>query len=75
MRKWIFVTFLTILIIGLILYWLNSWDFNWSQHGIEEAILSFGVWAPIGSILIMVLHTFLPFPAEFIAKNFFPDRN
>ena len=30
-------------------------------------ILSWGVWGVFGSICLMILHSFVPFPAEFVA--------
>lgn len=35
--------------------------------GIEELIRSWGMWGMLGSVLLMVLHSFVPFPAEFVA--------
>ncbi|MBA3520477.1 MAG: TVP38/TMEM64 family protein [Rhizobiales bacterium] len=38
-----------------------------SVERMEEAIASWGIWAPIASMLLMVAHSFLPFPAEMLA--------
>jgi uncharacterized membrane protein YdjX (TVP38/TMEM64 family) len=38
-----------------------------SVEGIEELILSWGVWGVLASILLMVVHSFVPFPAELVA--------
>lgn len=38
-----------------------------SASAIEETILSFGAWGVLASIGLMVLHSFVPFPAEFLA--------
>ena len=44
-----------------------GWDPGISVHGIEDTILSWGSWGVAGSIGLMVLHSFVPFPAEFLA--------
>jgi uncharacterized membrane protein YdjX (TVP38/TMEM64 family) len=41
--------------------------FELSASAIEELIASWGVWAVAGSIGLMVLHSFVPFPAELVA--------
>lgn len=33
----------------------------------EEAIASWGLWAPVASMFLMVVHSFVPFPAEMLA--------
>ena len=50
--------------------WLRSLDLavlTASVDGIEAAILSWGAWAPAASVGLMVVHSFLPFPAEMLA--------
>ena len=44
-----------------------GWDPGISVQDIEDRILSWGPWGVAGSIGLMVLHSFLPFPAEFLA--------
>jgi uncharacterized membrane protein YdjX (TVP38/TMEM64 family) len=44
-----------------------GWNLGFSVQGIEDRILSWGPWGVAGSIGLMVLHSFLPFPAEFLA--------
>ncbi len=44
-----------------------GWDLGISVQDIEDKILSWGPWGVAGSIGLMVLHSFLPFPAEFLA--------
>jgi uncharacterized membrane protein YdjX (TVP38/TMEM64 family) len=41
--------------------------FELSASAVEELIASWGIWAVAGSILLMVLHSFVPFPAELVA--------
>jgi uncharacterized membrane protein YdjX (TVP38/TMEM64 family) len=41
--------------------------FELSVAGVERTIESWGMWGIAGSILLMVLHSFLPFPAEIVA--------
>ena len=40
---------------------------HFSLQAMEETIRSWGVWGVVASIGLMVLHTFVPFPAEFLA--------
>jgi uncharacterized membrane protein YdjX (TVP38/TMEM64 family) len=44
-----------------------GWDPGISVQDIEDRILSWGSWGIAGSIGLMVLHSFVPFPAEFLA--------
>jgi len=44
-----------------------GWDLGISVQDIEDRILSWGSWGIAGSIGLMVLHSFLPFPAEILA--------
>ena len=46
---------------------LGWWDPGIGIEEIENRILSWGPWAVAGSIGLMVLHSFVPFPAEFLA--------
>jgi uncharacterized membrane protein YdjX (TVP38/TMEM64 family) len=41
--------------------------FELSASAVEELIASWGMWAVAGSIVLMVLHSFVPFPAELVA--------
>jgi uncharacterized membrane protein YdjX (TVP38/TMEM64 family) len=44
---------------------LSGWDF--SVAGMERFIESWGRWAAIASILLMIIHSFVPLPAELLA--------
>ena len=46
---------------------LSSWLENASPESIKRVVISWGKWGVIASILLMVLHSFVPFPAEFVA--------
>jgi len=37
-----------------------------SMHGVAAYIRSWGAWSALAAILLMVLHCFIPFPAEFV---------
>jgi uncharacterized membrane protein YdjX (TVP38/TMEM64 family) len=39
-----------------------------SVEGIERITEAWGAWAPVVSIALMILHSFVPFPAELIAN-------
>ncbi|MEM7021257.1 MAG: TVP38/TMEM64 family protein [Pseudomonadota bacterium] len=41
--------------------------FELSAQEVEDLIRSWGMWGIAGSILLMVLHSFVPFPAELVA--------
>jgi uncharacterized membrane protein YdjX (TVP38/TMEM64 family) len=58
------------LLVGAVvfLFVLNdSLKFEGRVQVFEEAILSMGMWGVMGSIGLMILHSFIPFPAEFLA--------
>ena len=40
---------------------------GFSLQAIKETILSWGAWGVLASIGLMILHSFVPFPAEFLA--------
>ena len=40
---------------------------SFRPSAVEELIASWGMWAVAGSIMLMVLHSFVPFPAELVA--------
>jgi uncharacterized membrane protein YdjX (TVP38/TMEM64 family) len=50
---------------GALLWW--RWGVTPSVAEIERFILSLGAWGVLASIALMVLHSFVPFPAEFLA--------
>jgi uncharacterized membrane protein YdjX (TVP38/TMEM64 family) len=62
---------LLLLTIGVLAWWLlpPSWllDLDNTVEGTVALIRSWGTWGVIGSIGLMVVHSFLPFPAEIIA--------
>ncbi len=44
-----------------------EWSFDLSAHAIEQTIQSWGAWGVLASIVLMILHSFVPFPAEVVA--------
>jgi uncharacterized membrane protein YdjX (TVP38/TMEM64 family) len=62
-----------LIVIGLLLlvlavYYLYSGaGLEWNEEQLVLRIRSFGILAPLASIGIMILHSFLPFPGELIA--------
>lgn len=44
-----------------------DWGGNLSIEGFADTIRSWGMWGAAGSIGLMVLHSFVPFPAELLA--------
>lgn len=47
--------------------WLGGGDFSFTTAAFEQLILSWGAWGVVASLALMVVHSFIPFPAEFIA--------
>jgi uncharacterized membrane protein YdjX (TVP38/TMEM64 family) len=50
---------------GAVLWW--RWEITPSVAEIERFIRSLGAWGVVASVGLMVLHSFVPFPAEFLA--------
>lgn len=48
--------------------WPNEWDIGGVNtiDGVVARIRAWGSWAALGSIVLMVVHSFLPFPSELI---------
>ncbi len=44
-----------------------EWSFGFTVQALEEAIRSWGAWGVFASIGLMIIHSFVPFPAEFLA--------
>jgi uncharacterized membrane protein YdjX (TVP38/TMEM64 family) len=61
--------FVLLLIIGLgvLAWWSNAIDLAPTPKGIEAEIRSWGNWAVAASIGLMVAHSLVPFPAEFVS--------
>jgi uncharacterized membrane protein YdjX (TVP38/TMEM64 family) len=60
------LTFLLIVALGVLAWWSNIVDFAPTPKGIEAEIRSWGHWAVVASIGLMVAHSLVPFPAEFV---------
>jgi len=56
---------LGVVTVGLVVM-INA-DVEISARGFEEAIRALGIWGVLASIGLMVLHSFIPFPAELVA--------
>lgn len=46
---------------------VNGFAWQASVDGFQSLIRSWGAWGVVGSIFLMVAHSFIPFPAEFLA--------
>ena len=73
-RVWLGALALGVLAAGTITIWgfalvadMPLPGFGLSVEALEEEILSWGMWGVAASILLMVLHSFVPFPAEIVA--------
>lgn len=64
---------LTLLLVGIIAFGFArggqalTVPVGWSAEEVADAIRSWGAWAAFGSLLLMVLHSFVPFPSELVA--------
>jgi len=59
---------LVLLVTGGIIVWFVEDGFdNWSGEAVASYIKSLGIWGHLGLIGLMIAHSFIPFPAEFIA--------
>ena len=47
-------------------FWLEAGG-GFSAQGVEETIRSWGAWGVAASIGLMIVHSFIPFPAELVA--------
>lgn len=59
------VIVLGVTLILFLLAW--EWSFGLTAQALEEAIRSWGAWGVFASIGLMIIHSFVPFPAEFLA--------
>ena len=57
---------LLIIGLGVLAWWSNAIDLAPTPKGIEAEIRSWGHWAVAASIGLMVAHSLVPFPAEFV---------
>jgi uncharacterized membrane protein YdjX (TVP38/TMEM64 family) len=57
---------LGILVAAVVFCWL-AWGQDVSVQQIQDLIRSWGMWGVLGSICLMIAHSFVPFPAEFVA--------
>jgi uncharacterized membrane protein YdjX (TVP38/TMEM64 family) len=66
------LAFVILIVLGAMAWWsarhggFNVLDFAPTAKGIEAEIRSWGNWAVAGSIFLMVAHSLIPFPAEFV---------
>ena len=59
---------LALLLSGGVIVWLVDDGFgNWSGETVADYIKSLDIWGYVGLIGLMIAHSFIPFPAEFIA--------
>ncbi|MCH9013165.1 MAG: hypothetical protein IIA68_08905, partial [Proteobacteria bacterium] len=58
---------LGILVVGFLAALSLGWDPGFTVQDIEDTIVSWGPWGVAASVGLMVLHSFIPFPAEFLA--------
>ncbi len=63
-----FILVLILLLSGGAIVWFAEDGFNsFSVQSLDAYIRSLGVWGHLGLVGAMVLHSFIPFPAEFVA--------
>jgi uncharacterized membrane protein YdjX (TVP38/TMEM64 family) len=68
LAKKVLVSVLIILIAVAFIYILQNADLqDWNEQKLKGWVVSFGVFAPLATIGLMVLHSFLPVPGEIVA--------
>lgn len=67
--RWILLLGFTLLAIGLAIYLHKTLQIDWLEayHIFPEKLRELGIWGQLGVILLMIIHCFIPFPAEFLA--------
>jgi len=67
--RWILLIGITLLAIGLAIYLHRTLQINWLEayHIFPEKLRELGLWGQFGVIFLMIVHCFIPFPAEFLA--------
>ncbi len=58
---------LGILVVGVLAALSLGWEPGFRVQDFEDTIVSWGPWGVAASVGLMVLHSFIPFPAEFLA--------
>ena len=73
-RIWLAVAALAAVVLATVVVWAYALGapmplpgFELSVEAVEREILAWGIWGVAASILLMVLHSFVPFPAEVVA--------
>lgn len=75
-RIWLLAIFFAAFYLAVALPWGNQahavtlpfgYEIEFSALAFQEMILTWGNWGVLGSILLMIVHSFIPFPAEFLA--------
>ena len=57
---------LLVIVLGILAWWYHAVDIAPTPKGIEAEIRSWGNWAAAASIGLMIAHSLVPFPAEFV---------
>jgi len=57
---------LLVIALGMLAWWYHAAGIAPTSKGIEAEIRSWGNWAVVVSIALMVAHSLVPFPAEFV---------
>lgn len=67
--QWIFLCTLVSLLVSAAIFSKTALGINWidAYHSFPNLIEEMGIWGKIGIILLMIVHCFVPFPAEFVA--------
>ena len=67
--QWVFLCFLVSFLIAAAVFAKTALGINWidAYHSFPNLIEDMGVWGKLGIILLMIVHCFVPFPAEFVA--------
>jgi uncharacterized membrane protein YdjX (TVP38/TMEM64 family) len=58
---------IVVVAVGAAGWFFMGWESGFSAQAIEETILAWGMWGVAASMALMIIHSFVPFPSEFIA--------
>jgi uncharacterized membrane protein YdjX (TVP38/TMEM64 family) len=67
-RRWLYLCVLLALVAGIAIVAATAQAFgmDFSKDGLSGWVKSLGAWGGLGIILLMIVHSFIPFPAELV---------
>jgi len=67
--RWVLLLAIAVAIVGLAIYLHRTLEIDWLEayQVFPEKLRALGLWGQFGVIFLMIVHCFIPFPAEFLA--------